>query len=91
MSGLTQQQRAVLVILAREDTRGATPAELAEALTIAYQNRTHGTDTIGKEGAAATASSLARRGLVYRNHDDDGHVFYRLTHAGTVEARRVMA
>lgn len=66
---LTDKQTAALAVLASWAPFGATPGDLAEATATS------------NEGAAATASSLVRRGLAVRYHGA-GHVAYRITAEG---------
>ncbi len=67
---LNRNQKSVLDALAVHRETGLTPVGLAERLHR------------GKEGVAATASSLVRRSLVHRERGERGHVTYKITPVG---------
>jgi Fe2+ or Zn2+ uptake regulation protein len=76
MVKITKKERQLLEVLyAARGLRILTPADILSSHPVTFEGRS-------PQGIHATAASLARKGLVYTDQDDNGHVAYHIRQAG---------
>jgi hypothetical protein len=84
VGNVSDYERQMLDALVRNGKPSApkTPAELIHDYPSTFGNRS-------PQGVHQTAASLVRKGLIYRLHDEAGHVCYEINYAGLSAIREI--